>query len=89
MFIWCHGIKWRLSILRLEVMFDERSQVFYRGKKPGVFLVFQICFVDLIKVQRQYLRPQSLNFHQQLLLIQTPFQVHRRYLPLKRSIFRL
>ena len=54
-------------------MFDERSQVFYRGKKPRVFLVFQICFVDLIKVQRQYLRRQSLNFHQQLLLIQTPW----------------
>ena len=70
-------------------MFDERSQVFYRGKKPRVFLVFQICFVDLIKVQRRNLRPQSLNFHQQLSLIQTPFQVHRRYLPLQRSILRM
>ena len=46
-FIWCHGIKWRMcAILRLEVMFDERSEVCHRAKKPRVFLVFQICFVD-------------------------------------------
>ena len=32
--------------LRLEVTFDEGSEVFYRGIKPCVFLVFQICFVD-------------------------------------------
>ena len=32
--------------LRLEVMFDEGSEVFYRGIKPRLFLVFQICFVD-------------------------------------------
>ena len=43
----------------------------------------------LIKVQRQYLRRLSLNFHQQLLLVQNPFQLHRRDLPLQRSIFRL
>ena len=46
-FISCPGIKWRIwAILRLEVIFDEGSEVFYRGIKPRVFLVFEICFFD-------------------------------------------
>ena len=51
-------------------------------KAACIFSVWNL-FLWLIKVRRL-----SLNFHQQLLLVQSPFQLHGPDLPLQRSIFR-
>ena len=35
-----------VSNFEIEVIFDQGPEVFYRGIRPRIFLVFQICFFD-------------------------------------------